>query len=318
MTTRNALHRIADALYDSEFERSLRRAARGDNPAFLFGWNRGLGDVAFALVPFFLRIREAFPQARIAAITRPDLAEMFELAGADEIHVVAGLARGQPLDVEAEAQRLALDLSRYTGVFGNPDVRRWRRHASKQITLRLQWQHRFDFLAERFPEIEADVPWVGIHVNSETRRFYHYNKDWPIERWAQLFARVRSEVPAHFVLFGSLPRADSLSDEGVLDLRGQLTLLEVLAILRTRCRALVAPDSGILSIAYLLDAQFDFDVVSLWADPRQGILKHKLPSPNAHLRHVPIVARYENVDNITVEEVALPLLRCLVQPAPSA
>jgi ADP-heptose:LPS heptosyltransferase len=311
MSPRQALQGLDDALRGSEFERAMRRARRLDRPAFLFGWNRGLGDVALGLTPYFQRIRAVHPQARIVAITRPDLAEVFELARTDEIHVVEGLKRGHRLDVRAEARRRALDLADYAGVHGNPDLRRWHRRVTDEIPPRLHWQHRYDLLAERFPALGGGARWVGVHVNSESAQFYRYTKDWPNERWAELFARVRAEAPAQFVLFGTRAHDVSLHGPGVLDLRGQTSLLDVLAIVRTQCRALVAPDSGILSASYLLDAQFELDVISLWADPRQGILKHGRPSPNRQLRHIPIVGRREDVGTITVDEVAETLVRCL-------
>jgi ADP-heptose:LPS heptosyltransferase len=312
MSPRQALQRLQDALFGSSFDRALRGAGERRHPAFLFGWNRGLGDVGLGLVPYFLRIRRAFPGARIEAITRPDLAQVFELAQADAVHTVPGLARGERLDVRAEARRLALDLSAYAGVFENPDLARWSQTIGDEIPPRLHWQDRFDDLARRFTELEEPGPWVGIHASSETARFYRYVKDWPSDRWPRLFACVRSQVPARFVLFGSAPEPD-LENEHVVDLRGRTSLLEALAVVRTRCRALVAPDSGILSVAYLLDAQFDLDLISIWADPRQGVLRHPRASPNARLRHLPIVATGEDVGNISVEDLARPLAASLAR-----
>jgi ADP-heptose:LPS heptosyltransferase len=246
-------------------------------------------------------------------MTREDLAPVFELAGADAIHVVSGLTRGAAFDVAAEAQRLGLDPQGYAGVFGNPDLRRWARSAREIGAPRLHWPARLDGLATRFVELDAPGPWIGVHVHSETEKFYRYVKDWPAERWPHLFTAVQAKVPAKFVLLGTAS-SRKLDGPGVVDLRGRTTLLEVLSLVRTRFQVLVAPDSGILSLAYVLDMQKDLDVVSLWADPRQGILKLAQPSPNARLRHHPLLGRHEDVGNISVDEVAGALLDCLETP----
>ncbi len=58
----------------------------------------------------------------------------------------------------------------------------------------------------------------------------------------------------------------------VIDLRGRTSFLDVLSIIKNRARILLAVDSGILTMAYYLDCPFPLHVVSLWSDPRQGIL----------------------------------------------
>jgi hypothetical protein len=77
----------------------------------------------------------------------------------------------------------------------------------------------------------------------------------------------------------------------------------MLSIFRNRCRVLVAPDGGVLTMAYYLDAAFPLTVVSLWSDPRQGILKQAVASPNPQLVHVPLVGEGEDVRRIPVAEV---------------
>src|SRR4029453_9574659 len=92
---------LSDRVRGTEFERILRGAAPANRHRFVFAWNRGLGDIALGLVPLFLRIRAADTQARIEVVTREDLAEPFELAGVDALHVLPGLVRGSPVDVSS-------------------------------------------------------------------------------------------------------------------------------------------------------------------------------------------------------------------------
>ena len=81
---------------------------------------------------------------------------------------------------------------------------------------------------------------------------------------------------------------------------------------------LVAPDSGILTAVYYLDQVQPLDVVSLWSDPRQSILKQGCTSPNPALRHHPLQGRGEDVRNLDVATVEAALAAVLDSlPSPS-
>jgi UDP-N-acetylglucosamine pyrophosphorylase len=89
----------------------------------------------------------------------------------------------------------------------------------------------------------------------------------------------------------------------LIDLRGKTTLFELLSIIQHRCSALVLPDSGILSMAYYLDVSFPIRVVSLWADPRHGILKQNVSSPNPQLVHIPLVGEHRDLSTVSADQV---------------
>src|SRR5205823_2630996 len=86
------------------------------------------------------------------------------------------------------------------------------------------------------------------------------------------------------ILFGMNSIGD-FANKDWIDLRGKTTLLEMLAIVKNYCKYLLVPDSGILSILYYLNDTFPINVISLWSDPHQGILKQNVPSPNSKLHH---------------------------------
>ena len=98
-------------------------------------------------------------------------------------------------------------------------------------------------------------------------------------------------------------RDPPLEGRSVIDLRGRTGFLAMLALVRTRCAALVAPDGGILNAVYFLDAGFPVTVVSLWSDPRQGLLKARARSPNPELVHVPLVGEGDDVRRIAPADV---------------
>ena len=76
-----------------------------------------------------------------------------------------------------------------------------------------------------------------------------------------------------------------------------------LAIIKNRCRLLIAPDSGVLTMVYYLDVAFPLDVISLWSDPRQGILRQGCSSPNPLLRHIPLYGARADIRNLSVAAV---------------
>lgn len=293
---------LADRVRGTEFDRAVRRAARAGRNEFVFGWNRGLGDVALGLVPLFARIRARCPGSRITVYTRADLVQMVGLTDADAVVAVPGVARGTAIDPAAAAAALEIALPAEATVFADPDPTRWldgRRQAFPPV---LHWNPTWDTLADRFLPAAPAHPIIGAHVHSETAEHYGYVKDWPQASWQALFARYPEGSGVQWLLFGHAA-TPALTQSNVLDLRGRTDLLELLALIRRRCDVLIAPDSGILNAAYYLDGRFPLEVVSLWSDPRQGVLKQGCPSPNLGLVHTPLLGADEDVRNITVDTV---------------
>ena len=69
---RSIARRLSDRAFGTTFDRALERARHDPRKAYLFFWNRGLGDIALGLVPLFERIRSEVPDARIAVATREE------------------------------------------------------------------------------------------------------------------------------------------------------------------------------------------------------------------------------------------------------
>ena len=298
--------RFSDRTFGTAFDRALTRAHRGPRGGFLFYWNRGLGDIALGLVPLFQRIRKEFPGARIEVITREELRAPFELVGVEVLHVVKDLAREERIDLARAAPDLGIEPARYAAVFDYPDPNRWLDGRRAEFPPVLRWNPRWDELVGRFPEVAAVRVVIGAHVNSETASYYGYVKDWPAESWQALIARF-ADANIQWLIFGNRAhtnRADrAFAAANVIDLRGRTDFAELMALIRHRCRVLVAPDSGVLTMAYYLDGPFPLDVVSLWADPRQGILLQGCPSPNARLQHVALESPGEDITKLPVENV---------------
>jgi ADP-heptose:LPS heptosyltransferase len=301
--------RFADRAFGTVFERVLDRAAADPRAEYLFFWNRGLGDIALGLVPLFARVRERRPDARIVVVTREELRVPFAMTGADEVHALRGLEREARVDLMTMCRALRLDPRRFAATFEYPDPNRWLEGRRLAHPPRLAWVPAWDALAQPLLPADSSIAYIGAHVCSETARYYGYRKDWPAERWQALFRRF-DQPHLRFVLLG-YDRGDAYQGTNLVDLRGRTDFPALMALVRHRLAVLLAPDSGVLTMAYYIDEPFALHLVSLWADPRQGVLRQGCDSPNRRLAHTPLVAPGEDLGNLDVEVVEAALRRAL-------
>ncbi len=308
---------VSDRVRGTPFEREVAVAQRAGRHDFVFGWNRGLGDIALGLVPLFARIRASDPRARIVVFTRADLADAFRLTDADEVHVVATATRGPAIDVAAAAASAGVALPAAATVFADPDPTRWLDGRRQVFPPALRWDPAWNARADRLAPALPGAIDIGAHVSSETAQHYGYVKDWPAAAWRELIARFPAARGVRWLLLGN-EAAPPFAQDNVVDLRGRTAFLDLLALVRARCRVLVAPDSGVLTAAYYLAQDFPLEIVSLWSDPRQGILKQGCASPNPSLAHVPLVGRGDDVRNLACDDVARAVAAALDRCTPSA
>ena len=299
---RQLIERAVDEIAGTEFDRALARARRAPRDGFLFFWNRGLGDVVLALEPLFAIVREKVPGARITVVTRGELEEAFRMTDADDVRVLPGLVRDQRASPAELTLPFGLRVDQFCAVFADTNPTRWLRGRRHRYPARLRWRTEWDARADALVAPDRATLFVGAHVQSETQAIYRYVKDWPLESWRALFDRVGAHDGVRWLLFGNeaLPRIDH---PAVTDLRGRTGFVDMLSIVRNRCRVLIGPDSGVVNSAYYLDAAFPLDVISLWSDPRHGILAQRRASPNPQLVHRPLQGRGEDVRNIHVDDV---------------
>jgi ADP-heptose:LPS heptosyltransferase len=262
-------------------------------------WNRGLGDIALGLFALTMRIRSFIPQAEITFLTRSDLVEGFSLLKEVHVMLASDWKRGSPFDLDGTLAAHGKRRDDFDLVLEQPNVTKWLKWQLGVVTPKLSWKSEWDGLHDRF-NLKGKPPLVAVQVQTETN--YHYEKNWPIDSWRELFQKLRTKFGFDVVLFG-LGKSSTFEQEGVIDLRGETSLLEMLSIIKNRCRFLIVPDSGVLSLTYYLDTPFPLDVVSLWADPRQGVLKQNVASPNSELSHFALIGQDGKMGNIDVETV---------------
>ncbi|MFN3480139.1 MAG: glycosyltransferase family 9 protein [Thermodesulfovibrionales bacterium] len=216
-----------------------------------------------------------------------------------EIIVLSDLKRGDKITLSDLKKRLSCEYD--VILLNDVDPKGELKDCHGKLTPRLKWNADYDNLWRRFA-LDFSVPYIGAHISTETQQFYGYRKDWPLEKWRELF-RVICKEGVRVILFGLKKDNSFENNPFVIDLRGETGLLEMLSIIKNCCKALIAPDGGVLSIAYYLDVNFPLTVISLWGDSRQGVLKQGVPSPNLGLLHVPLIGKNSDVTRISVEEV---------------
>jgi hypothetical protein len=305
---------LGDRAFGTAFDRALNAAEREGRGEFVFAWNRGLGDIALGLVPLFEEIRQRIARSHITVFTRADLEDAFLMAGADTIWVVPGLERDATLNPATAAEQMGIALSSSATTFANPDPTRWLDGRRQEFPPVLHWNPAWDVKADALVPAFGGETVIGAHVHSETAQYYGYVKDWPAAAWQELIARFPGTANVRWLLFGHTA-STRFGQANVVDLRGRTGFLDLMAVLRTRCRILVAPDSGVLTAAYYLEGNVPLDIVSLWSDPRQGVLKQGCPSPNPRLRHVPLIGPDEDVRKNCVDTVADAVAAALTRSA---
>lgn len=267
-------------------DQKLKRAITKGVKTILIPWNRGLGDIALGLYAIIHRIRDYIPDAKITFLTRRDLEDGFKMLKDIDIIVDLSMKRGEPYTIPPH---LKADL-----ILDKADPSHWVSWQRGFLVPKMEWNHEWDALCHRFSLPEKCV---GAHVHCETN--YYHERNWKEESWRELFSSLRDPI----VLFG-LKKQPLFDNPHIIDLRGEMSLYEMLSVIKNRCKILIAPDSGVLGITYYLNTSFPLKIISLWADPNHGILKQNVPSPNPQLTHFPIISpNKKNAALIKVEEV---------------
>lgn len=278
---------LARKFLPNPFDAKVRRCAKKGGKRILLCWNRGLGDIALGLYAMVQRIREFIPDAEITFLTRENLLDGFSmLEGVKAIS--APWKRGEKVSVKDRNYDLIIE---------NPNPTDWVRWQLGKVVPKLKWNPENEDLWKKF-NLDPSFTYIGVQIVAETT--YGLWRNWPLARWKELMDLLPSR--SRVLLFGTgkdLP----FTHEKAIDLRGKTTLFEMLSIIKNRCKSVILPDSGILSMVYYLDASFPIQVISLWADPNHGILKQGVASPNPQLDHCPFIGNYRDLSTVNVSAV---------------
>jgi len=274
----------------------LKKSKENNQTKFLIVWNRGLGDIALGLYGLNLRIRMLVPNAKITYLTRADLAQGFSMLPQINVIVDPEMKRGESYPFLERLMALNIKASDFDWLIEKPDPTRWLKWQLGRLVPKLFYRKEWDELSKKYGL--SGKKYIGVHIDSETGQFYRYQKNWPKKRWEELFWLEKGP----FIIFGN-QKSEKFDFPHVVDLRGETTLHEMLSVIKNHCKALVVPDSGILSITYYVRENFPLKIISLWSDPHQGVLKAKVRSPNRYLTHIPLI-RKGKIEEITPQKVS--------------
>jgi ADP-heptose:LPS heptosyltransferase len=298
------IKRIARKILPNPLNVLLKRAVRKKHEKFLIAWNRGLGDIPLGLYALVYKIKSMIPSADITFMTRADLQEGFSLLQGVKVISCADWKRKGYVNLASSIASSGFSSSYWDVIIDKPDPTYWLKWQIGRLTPKLYWDPQWDELSQDM-QLDQNEQYIGVHIDCETQ--YGYEKNWPKDFFVQLFQKLRCHSSKKIILFGVRSSCD-FSFDHVIDLRGKTTLKQMLAIIKNRCSHLLAPDSGVLSITYYLDASFHLHVISLWADPMQGVLKQAVSSPNPLLIHTPLIAKDCDLKTISVSQVFQVLL----------
>lgn len=276
------------------FDRLLKQAAKKNKRTFLIEWNRGLGDIALGLYAIKERICQFIENPKIVFITRESLEEGFSFLEGVETIVSPTWERNKPYDAYDALQALKIDSKTFDVIIQKPDPTYWVKWQLRSLTPKLKWNPKHDLTDSKF-SIDWAQKYIGVQLEIETN--YNVWRDYPIEKYAELFDRIEKKTDRKILLFGKT-KTHSFKGRHIIDLRGKTNLYELIFLIKKCCNHLILPDSGILSFVYYLDVAFPIHIISLWADPKQGILKQGVPSPNPQLTHTPIIGAHRDLSGI--------------------
>ena len=285
-------------LFVNKFDRIFKKARKEKKNKFLIFWNRGLGDIPLGLYALVFRIRLFVPNAEITFLTRRDLKDGFKLLFGVKVVIANFLERGKDFSVYECLQRLNVNKGDFDIILDKLDLTKQLSWQVKRLTPKLLYLENWDNLINRF-SLKEEKKYIAVHVNTETGKYYGYEKNLSKNFWIDVFKDFSCE---NFILFG-LNKCSDFKFSNIIDLRGETTILEMLSIIKNRVKVLIAPDSGILSLIYYLNKNFSLNLISLWGDSRQGIFRQKVNSPNKKMEHTALIGKKNNIKNISSVEL---------------
>jgi len=276
----------------------LKKLMKQGKNNILIEWNRGLGDIPLGLFAVVKRVKQFIPNANITFVTREDLKDGFSMLENVNVSVCPFWKRNKEHNLLDSLQKIGLSPDKYDLIIEKPDPTYWVRWQLGKLTPLLNWNTKYDNLYQKF---SIDESKKIIAIQPDIGSGYNLWRTLSAEKWQQLIARIENQENTQVVLIGS--KETKLELKNGLDLRNKTTLFEVLSFLKNSCNTALLLDGGILSLIYYLNATFDLKIISLWGDPRQGIIKQGVASPNTKLVHETIVGEFKNVDSISIEQI---------------
>jgi len=292
------LKKILKKIRSNPLDGMLKKLMKQGKNNILIEWNRGLGDIPLGLFAVVKRVKQFIPDAKITFVTRKDLKDGFLMLENVNVVVCPFWERNKEHDLLDSIKKIGLIPNDYDLIIEKPDPTYWVKWQLGKITPTLRWNFENDNLYKKF---SIDLSKKVIAIQPDIGSSYNLWRTLSITKWQQLISKIEKQESVQVVLIGS--KETKLELKNTLDLRGKTTLFELLSILKSACDTALLLDGGILSLIYYLNTTFNLKIISLWGDPRQGIIKQSVSSPNPCLIHDPIIGEFKNVDSLSIDQI---------------
>ena len=278
------LYTIKSLIKQRCFKKNLKKIKKLKNPKILIVWNRGLGDIPLGLYAIIKIIKQTNPTSQITFITRKNLKEGFDLLKEDiKVIIENNWKRHQKSNIKKALYNNNLSFSNFDIILRKPNPTYWSKWQLKKLTPKLYLPKNL----ENPIQLASTYTYIGVQPLVESQ--HSYWRDWPLQYWSRLFKKLEKYTNIKIILFG-YNKNILFFNKNIIDLRGKTSLGSLFETIK-KCKILILPDSGILSILYYITNPIPINVVSLWADSNQGILKQGVKSPNKLLNHFPIISK---------------------------
>ena len=311
--TRAVRRRLASGLLFRAFDadRLVSRARRRGARRLATAWIRGLGDVPFIVGEFVRHLAREVPGAETTLLVRPGLEEACRwIEGRPRVVVdedwprsrildsVWGLAFPPPWEIRRALRRRGLEAT-IDAVVPYP-LGRWYERGFAERRPRLQWTEAEaafgrDLLERAFPERPRWVVTLNVWVG--TGRYYDFDKEWGVERWAALMTALLGEFPDVRLVLVDADKVDGLpTGPRVLDARGRLSVAESVSVIAAS-DLFIGLDAGHANLLYFL-AGVDLDLIVLLGR-RDCFTPLRYPPASAGVRLTPVFGAGERMAAIT-------------------
>jgi hypothetical protein len=305
--------RLASSLLFRAFDadRLVPRVRRRGARRLATAWIRGLGDIPFIVGEFVRHLAREVAGAETTLLVRPGLEDACRwIQGRPRVVVVEewprrrtldsvyGLAFPPPWEIWRALRRRGLE-SGIDAVVPYP-LGRWYERGFAERRPRLHWTEREaafgrELLDRAFPERPRCV--VTLNVWAGTGRYYDFDKEWGVERWAVLMTALLDAFPDVRLVLVDADKVDGLpAGPRVLDARGRLSVAESVSVIAAS-DLFIGLDAGHANLLYFL-AGVSLDMVVLLGR-RDCFTPLAYPPASPGVRLTPVFGAGERMAAIT-------------------
>jgi ADP-heptose:LPS heptosyltransferase len=300
-------------LFDAD--RVLARVVPRGGRRFATAWVRGLGDVPFIVGEFVRYVQSWVPGAVVTVLVRPGLEDACRwIEGVHRLVVVDEWSRSRTL---TSPWRLAFPppweirralarrgLGRECDAILPYPLGSWYERDAGLRRPRLRWtdtERRFgrEFLDRALPGAGHFVITLNTHIG--TARYYDFDKEWGIPRFAALMARILESMPESRLVLVDADRVEGLPrGPRIVDSRGALSVAQCVSVIAAS-DLFVGLDAAPANLLYFLEGVGTELVVLLGRTSCFTPLRYPPASP--HVRLTPVVGAGEDIQAIHPDTV---------------